>query len=190
MRVATILLGSRFITDTIVFAAVGDLVLATLSCNPRSLDPRGEQLGIIAMQRNIFRLTVLMGACEAVWVCGADTEAAPSGREPTAEWWALASQKLSENAALLRCANYSIRRVWRVSVSNGLLEIVLIPFERGGARSQAFKKLELRAGVQRLKGMVGIQNTVKTQNGWLLSFDLESLVAVGVRQWWRCNADA
>jgi hypothetical protein len=66
MRVATILLGSRFITDTIVFAAVGDLVLATLSCNPRSLDPRGEQLGIIAMERNIFRLTVLMGACEAV----------------------------------------------------------------------------------------------------------------------------
>jgi hypothetical protein len=92
------------------------------------------------------------------------------------------TEAVGKRGPLLRCANYSIRREWRFSVSNGLLEIFLIPFERGGAHSQAFKKQEFRAGVQRLKGMVGIQNTVKTQNGWLLSFDLESLAAVCVRQ--------
>jgi hypothetical protein len=71
----------------------------------------------------------------------------------------------------LRCANYSIRREERVSVSNGALEIAVIPFERGGAQSQAFKKQELPPGIQRVKGMVGLQSTLKLQNGWLLGFD-------------------
>jgi len=71
----------------------------------------------------------------------------------------------------LRCANYSIRREWRVSVSNGTLEIAVIPFERGGAQSQVFNKQELPAGIQRVKGMVGLQSTLKLQNGWLLGFD-------------------
>jgi hypothetical protein len=71
----------------------------------------------------------------------------------------------------LRCANYSIRREWRVSVSNGTLEIAVIPFERGGAQSQVFKKQELPSGIQRVKGMVGLQSTLKLQNGWLLGFD-------------------
>jgi hypothetical protein len=63
-EVATILLASRFIADTISFAALGHLVLATLSCGPRSFDPRGEQLEVIATQRSVFRLTVLMvGLC-------------------------------------------------------------------------------------------------------------------------------
>jgi hypothetical protein len=69
----------------------------------------------------------------------------------------------------LRCANYSIRREWRVSLSNGALEIAAIPFERGGAQSQVFKKLP--QGIQRVKGMVGLQSTLKLQNGWLLGFD-------------------
>lgn len=71
----------------------------------------------------------------------------------------------------LRCANYSIRREWRVSVANGALEIVLIPFERGGAKSEVLKKQELPPGIQRVKGMVGLQSTLKLQNGWLLGFD-------------------
>ena len=71
----------------------------------------------------------------------------------------------------LRCANYSIRREWRVSVSNGAIEIAVIPFERGGAQSQVFKKQELPPGIERVKGMVGLQSTLKLQNGWLLGFD-------------------
>jgi hypothetical protein len=71
----------------------------------------------------------------------------------------------------LRCANYSIRREERVSVSNGTLEIAVIPFERGGAQSQVFKKQELPPGIQRVKGMVGLQSTLKLRNGWLLGFD-------------------
>ncbi len=71
----------------------------------------------------------------------------------------------------LRCANYSIRREERVSVSNGALEIAIIPLERGGAQSQVFKKQELPPGIRRVKGMVGLQRTLKVQNGWLLGFD-------------------
>jgi hypothetical protein len=71
----------------------------------------------------------------------------------------------------LRCANYSIRREWRVAVPNGAIEITLIPFERGGAHSRVFKKQELPPGIQRVKGMVGFQSTLKLQNGWLLGFD-------------------
>jgi hypothetical protein len=52
-----------------------------------------------------------------------------------------------------------------------VLDIALIPFERGGAQSQAFKTQELPPGIQRLKGMIGVQSALKVQNGWLLGFD-------------------
>jgi hypothetical protein len=107
----------------------------------------------------------------AIWLWGAvlATAGRVQAQNLPSGWTPYPTPK--SDSETLRCANYSIRREWRVSVSNGTLDIAVIPFERGGAQSQVFKKQELPPGIRRLEGMVGRQSTVKLQNGWLLGFD-------------------
>jgi hypothetical protein len=120
---------------------------------------------VTAIMRHPRALNMLV-----IWLCAAvlATAGRVQAQNLPSGWTPYPTPK--SGSETLRCANYSIRRQWRVSVSNGTLEIAVIPFERGGAQSQVWKQ-ELPLGIQRVEGMVGLQSTLKLQNGWLLGFD-------------------
>ena len=78
-------------------------------------------------------------------------------------WGPHATPKIGSTA--LTCANYS-EKEWRVTVSDGLPQITLVPSNAEQERPQ-----EIPPGIQRLPGMKGRESKLKLQNGWLLGFD-------------------
>lgn len=72
-----------------------------------------------------------------------------------------------QNSEAMQCANYS-RLEWRVGLSEvGNPHITPRPLPYGSKSSN----LELPHGVKPQKGMLGVESSLKIQNGWLLGFD-------------------